>query len=289
VTALAQDAAELQAANETMGTYAQRTVDMRSTILNVYIGALGNFERTLSSASASDAAPDMVGAALKSAWKSARSEALSKLSGSSHVVSMFDAVSSEIDRATAASANLAAAEWCKELRRKLTDTAAAASNVGSLEADLKKEYASLSPDDKFDFITTLQYELEVMKGVRPPTTTKIEVALFAGWINANYTHCSLDGGNGYILIKINDGEVEKAIVKAPLGDKIEQGIDSAYGSDLIDLPVNKLICLYGPSFAGGKGWDCGCIDDRKQWVYPPRLVDADTLLRAASGVTQFKR
>jgi hypothetical protein len=290
---LAQGVGEWEADQETMRDYAARITEAKTKLTVSYLSAVANFETTVQQASPEEAKADKLGAALKSAWGKAKGVATGAVSKATGVeiaplVEMYEAVDAEIDRAAAASTSLAAGEWIKSLRSKITNEYGK-TNTEAYLSDLKAYYAKLTPDERTDWITGMQVELEGLKQFKNPETEFVERSLYESWINANFSHCSLGSGTGFVKIDFDsDGELEQAIVNAPLGAKIEGGIDRTFSGPLTDLEVSKQVCSYGDLVAGGSGWRCVCFDEDNDVSMSSDLVEASALLEKAKQVRSFK-
>lgn len=300
--ARAQDnVVEYDAAMETLGTYAHQTTEAKTRLTLVYISALANFETTVQQASREEAKADLVGVALKSGWNTAKGLVTAAVTKSTGVdvaplVALYDAVDGEIDRAAAASTSLAAGEWIKKLRSTLTDNYAK-DNSGAYLQQLKEYYGSLDPDERFDWITSVQVELESLKSFVPPKTDAIELALYEGWLWSFYEHCGGDpdphyGGTigGVVRIMFDEEDdspvLEAVCIKAPLGDKIQSGIERVMTGSVMGLNAVKQVCFYGTLVAGGRGYTCGCLGRDNRIISRIDLPPYGELLESRSWTSQ---
>jgi hypothetical protein len=284
---------EFEVAMESMQTYATQATEAKSLLVTRYTNGLANFETTIQQASAQEAKADVVGAILKVAWKTTRDAAFKAVKEATGadvkpLADLYEEIHKEIDRAAAANTSHQAGVWIRNLRSSIV-TAGTKETSGALLDRLKMHYASLSTDDRLDWITNLQAETEALKAFAAPEVTEVEAGFYEAWINGHFNHCSLEGGDGFLKITFaSDDSLEEAVVKAPLGDKIEGGLDGVHTGSLMNLAVNKQVCSYG-DLVVGTGWRCYCFDDRNAVRMASSLVDGDALLERAKKVGSFKR
>lgn len=292
--ALAQGVGEWEADQDTMRRYAAGVTEAKTKLTLTYLSGVANFETTVQQASPADAKADVVGVALKQAWKKAKGAATSAISKATGVdisplVELYEAIDEEIERAAKASTSLAAGDWIKKFRSKITDEYGK-TNTEAYLSRLKEYYDKLSKNERTDWITGMQVELEGLKQFHSPETKTVERTLYEGWINGSFTHCGQEGGNGFVKIDFDkSGELEQAIVNAPLGKNIEGGLEKTFAGALTELEVHKQVCSYGDLVAGGSGYRCVCFDDRNKVRMSSDLVNASELLEKAKKVKIFKR
>jgi hypothetical protein len=283
---------EYDNAMTSMQNYATQVTEANDRLVTVYTAGLSSFETTLQHASPEETNPQIMSVILKSALKTTRDMILKAVGKKIAVdlqplADLSDAINVAIDQATVASTSHKAGEWINTLRSSIVDNGLG-KNSGALLDQLKAHYAALPGDEKFDWITDVQFVTEALKASTTLRTGTVEQALYESWINGSFNHCSLDGGEGFVKITFDSTDaLEEAVVKAPLGDKIEGGLGRVHSGSLMELTVNKQVCSHG-DLVVGTGWRCVCFDDRNQLLMDSSLVNSDKLLTMAQNVSTFK-
>jgi hypothetical protein len=245
---------------QTIRDYVSAVVETKTKIATSYLSAIDNFQTTVQSASPKEASPDLLGAVLKSGFKTVEKLSLSAVKAETGadlgpVVDMIHAVYDEIDRAAKAAQNLSVAEWIKNARTAISNAYTQDQTGEDLRKQLENEYNNNDEGGRGGYIAGVENTLQAMQKISVPVEEVIEVALYTEWINRNFNNDCIDG-TGIIYLQFNDdGTSVCASVNAPLGDRIAGALNAQMSKAkvfrLMDLDVVKKVC---------KGDDCMCFE-----------------------------
>lgn len=245
---------------QTIRDYVAAVVEAKAKIATALLSAIDNFQTTVTSASPADAKPNILGAIMKSGLKTVEKTAVTAVKSATGadlgpLVEVIQAVSDEIDRAAAASQNLAVAEWIKSTRTAIANAYTQDQTGDALRKQITDQYNANDEGGRGGYIGGIQNELAAVGTVQAPIAQIPEVAMYESWISQNFNNDCVNG-TGIVYIQYgDDGTFTSAAVVAPLADKIAGGLNSQMASAgitrLMDLDVVKKVC---------KGSDSVCFE-----------------------------
>lgn len=258
-----------------------------------YLSALDNFETTVSTASVQETNPNIIGVvasmALKEGFKEvAKATLRSAAPIASTLLAVAQNIQQETDRAMAARTSHAVGDWIKNMRSGATDDY----NHNGASRILLRQMLDLytgaqSEDERQTIVDDASYAAAAIdEGTWPVANVAVyERALYEGWINAHFTFIGRvdDDISGFLDIKFEDGETpSSAAVIAPLGDRIADALNNVAAASgvntMMDLAVNKRVCMWAENPVGGSGWSCGWFDDRNELINEPNSAEVTEFL-----------
>lgn len=269
--------------------YIDRLTRKHDELLDISRDALAQFETTMRSASAQDADPDILGTMLSTAFNFAVDQFISRLSEKLDTLStalafakaVFEATTSELERAGRASASLAVGNWIKD-QRVAIDQARRRFDQDDLQEEMSLQF--LEASDRQRFLADLQQSIERVREEELPTVSQLEQKLYEQWINAHFRTIGKDS-QGCIEFRYeyedNAFDFVSCTVEAPSGDKIETALNRLLEQKLlpgvrrpIDLKVRKRGCFFVEGLGTGTVWSCGWLDQDNQLIHRPIHDDA---------------
>jgi hypothetical protein len=275
--------------------FAQKVVDTRRSLLESTSRALDNFQVTMSFASAAEANPDVLGGLVSTALLGALDvlvavpevavvpELVAMVAVIKVIKASYDEVTTELEKESKAEQSHEVGGWIKD-QRAVIDGHLENLDVDDVVPEIEKLYLSLDPAEG----QTLQQKFgEVSKRVldRTHVLDILECIFYEQWINAHFKDTT-DDDEGCIEINYeyfdNTFDFSSCKVKAPLGDKLEDGFNRLFKRGYvpgigkpIDLRVRKRVGFYVDAIAGGKAWYNGWVDTDNSLIYAPDWGDAN--------------
>jgi hypothetical protein len=233
---------------QTIRDYVAAVTELQTKLAIAYTSALADVETTFQSASPAETRPDILGVMLKSGLKTLEKLSIGAVKDSTGIdvgpaVDMVHAIYDEVDRASKAATNLAAADWIKSLRLDVTNNYTQGQTGDGLRLQLENEYNQGDEGYRGGYIGGVQNSLDAVRQTTVPRTERIEVTMYESWINAAFNNDCVDG-TGILSLNVNDdGTAGTATVTAPYGDKVAGALNSIMATagvtNLMSLDVVK--------------------------------------------------
>lgn len=247
---------------QTIRDYVSAVVEIKARMTTAYGAALDQLQLVLQTASPAEAKPDVVGVILKSGLKAVEKSAVTavkELTGADlgPLVDMLHGIADEVDRASKAAVNRAAAAWILDLRSKIVNTYTQGQTGEDLRKQIEDEYNHNDEGGRGGYIAGIENELEALRKIHHtdengnegwlvPSSEKIELGMYESWINQNFNGDCMDGTGIVQLQFASDGSATSATVTAPLSDRVAGRLNSIMGdagvSQLMNLNVVKKVC-----------------------------------------------
>ena len=191
---------------QTLRDYVGAVGEAKAKIATCLLTGIDNFQTTVSSASPSDAKPDVLGAVMKSGLKAVEKIAVTAVKDATDadlgpLVDVIHAASGEIDRAAAAANNLAAADWIKSTRTAIANAYTQDQTGRELLKKLTDEYNANDEGGRGGYIAGIQNEMDAVGKVQAPIAQIPEVAMYQSWINQSSNN-GLYGRNWHYLLAV---------------------------------------------------------------------------------------
>ena len=267
-----QDEANLEVptqVKEEIKRHVSLIVEQHNLLLNALQTAVNMFDTAMHFASESEAAPDISGVLLKTAFDFGVSKLSEHIPGLSTAKSFLDATTAELERAGQARQSFEVGQWINIQRAIIGNQLITENNQDKrdlLQADTESDYLEQNEQGQGQqFLDQLHQANVGLAGPANYTQEDLAARLFEQWINAHFISLAQDA-LGCIEYELNY-EDEKydfraCRVQAPFGDKIEgalnQLLDSGRLSGIsqpIGFKVRKRVCM------GAGPWDCsGWLD-----------------------------
>ncbi len=256
------------------------------TLLDKSRDALLNFQTTLSTASISEANPDLVSVLASAAYQAGSSLLQSYIknnaagAGVAFVVEVASGVSAELDRAAAATVDRQVAGFVKEAVRAI-DRRRQRFHPGELAEEVSLNF--LESSDRQAFLDGLLAATEGLEKDVLPTLPFFELRCYEAWINMHFNGFREDG-QGVIGYRFAfDGEIEvlSCRLEAPHRERIEDELNGFFASRAIDgvrrpidLRVRKRACFQVKNTVGGPLTGCGWLSVSGKVEQRPSLAKA---------------
>jgi hypothetical protein len=258
--------------------FAAKAIEKRSALLTSTLNALAQFETTMGDASASAAKPELLGVLVSRALDGAVDALVSQVPGLSKVVSLYDGVVGELERAGRASRSLEMGDWIKDQRAAI-DRALQGASRDATVSDLEERYLDLDREGRALFVQQVLEGVARMEGLDLTGIDELECSFYEQWINAHFTGIG-DDAEGCIEFRYAfDGgafDFRSCAVEAPCGDRIESAFNRLLDRGQvprvqrpIDLRVRKRVAFWVDNLVGGKSWTSGWLDHENGVVHPP--------------------
>lgn len=252
------------------------------------LGALDQFESTMSFASEDEAEADVLGTLASKAFDMAVDEMLSfeipglgSIPGLSHVKTLYEATTEELARAAKASESLEVGNWIKDQRAILLDWTRQGhtqAKLNQLQADIESDYLEQDEGARQAFFEQLDKVNTHLSGVNVPSPDELEANLYVQWINGHFKGDGKDDSYIEYGLEYFDEtyEFKYCRVKAPFGDKVATGLNRLLDRGNLpgiqrpfDFQVPKRVCLKVDAIAGGITWDCGMLNSQGKIIHNP--------------------
>jgi hypothetical protein len=282
--------------------YAEGALDLRRKLLMSTLNALAQFETTMTHASAAEANPDVLGVLVSQAVDESVNALAKKVPGLAEVKSIYDTVTTELERAGNARQSHAMGDWIKN-QRAVIDHAMQEVDLNEMLFEIEEGYLNRDREGRQRFFDELFEGIQRMGNLSLPSIDGLECSFYEQWINAHFTHIA-DDAPGCIeyRYKYKDRTFDfvSCEVKAPSGHKIESALnrllDRVQVSRLrkpIDLRVRKRATFRVDNFMpGGKSWSSGWLDAHNRSIHTPihdAAIEAFNDPSWHSFATRFRR
>ncbi len=264
--------------------YTEGARELRRKLLMSTLNALAQFETTMTHASAAAAKPDMLGALVSQAIDESVNVVAKRVPGLAQVKSIYDTVTTELERAGRARQSHAMGDWIKDQRAVIDDSMQNV-DLDAMIFELEERYLDRDREGRQRFFDVLFEGIQRMGDVSLPSVDELECSFYEQWINAHFTHIA-DDAPGCIEYRYEyeDGTFDfvSCEVKAPSGDKVASALNRLLDRGQIprvqkpiDLRVRKRATFRVDNIMpGGKSWSSGWLDADNRSIHTPTLEAA---------------
>jgi hypothetical protein len=255
--------------------------------------AIDQFETTMEFGS--NSATDVPGALLAEVMRSVGGLIASRIGVDAAFdigLSIFDAVSEELEEAAAAANRRNAGEWIKSQRTVLDRARQELGPRRRQEMVLDVESSFLESEDKQAAFDALVEMTDRLATEALPDAAELELRLYEQWIKQHFRGIDRDApGCIEFRYEFDDDTFDfvSCTVAAPFGEQIEDGLNRLFDQRLVsragrpfDVMVPKRACFRVDNVNfGGKSWSCGWLDENGNVIHRPIHESAERALNEA--------